>query len=444
MRVLPEVWSGQVCQGSFPMIRRPSTVPFIASFTINRPLCCRVGYAKLAAQFPEAFATMTQQIPPQTNASQLAVLLHRQAQRAGGICFADFMAQALYHPQYGYYMTPRDRIGKSGDFFTSSSVNALFGRLVARQLAQMAELLSAETFQIVEQGAGEGHLALDILDALAEESPGLYARLAYTLVEASQDSRQRQSKNLVAHADKVTWSSEDDWSITSGCFVSNELVDAFPVHVVEKHAGTLQEVFVVSRDDAFAEEVRVSTDPRLAEYFAWLGCGPLEGNRAEVNLAAPDWMRQVGQRIEQGFVLTIDYGYPVEELYAPHRRAGTLMCYHRHRADDNPYDRVGEKDITAHIDFTALQKAGSEVGLETLWFGEQYRFLLGLGFFEELVRLEAAAANEKEARALRLTLKNLIMPDAGMGETFKVLVQGKNVGAPELLCSRAIGAIPFV
>jgi SAM-dependent MidA family methyltransferase len=387
---------------------------------------------------------MTQQISPQTNSSPLAELLHQQAQVDGGVCFVDFMAQALYHSQYGYYMAPRDRIGKAGDFFTSSSVNRLFGHLVARQLAQMAELLSAETFQIVEQGAGEGHLALDILDALAEESPELYARLTYTLVEVSPDNCQRQGNNLKAHAGKVTWCGENDWSITSGCFVSNELVDAFPVHIVEKHSGVLQEVFVVSQEGRFAEDVRASTNPHLGEHFSWLGCGPVEGNRAEVNLAAPDWMRQTGQRIEQGFMLTIDYGYPAEELYAPHRRAGTLMCYHRHQADDNPFENVGEKDITTHVDFTALQKAGSEVGLETLWFGEQYRFLLGLGFFEELVRLEAAASNEKEARALRLTLKNLIMPEAGMGETFKVLIQGKNVGAPELLCSRAIGAIPFM
>lgn len=386
---------------------------------------------------------MKQRIPPQNNASPLAALLLQQAQAAAGISFADFMAQALYHPQHGYYMAARDRIGKAGDFFTSSSVNALFGRLVARQLVQMSELLSAETFQIVEQGAGEGHLALDVLDALAEEAPELYARSTYTLIEVSQDNRQRQAKNLSAHAGRVAWSHEESWSITSGCFLSNELVDAFPVHVVEKHAGVLQEVYVTSRKDAFVEELRVSTDPRLASYFDWLGCGPIEGNRAEVNLAALDWMRLVGQRVTQGFVLTIDYGYPAKELYAPHRRAGTLMCYHRHQADDNPYDRVGEKDITAHVDFTALQKAGSEAGLQTLFFSEQYRFLLGLGFFEELVRLEAAAVDEKEARALRLSLKNLIMPEAGMGETFKVLVQGKNVGTPELLCSRPIAAIPF-
>lgn len=381
------------------------------------------------------------QVPPQTNNSPLAALLHQQAKAAGGMTFADFMALALYHPQYGYYMTPRDRIGKSGDFFTSSSVNALFGRLVARQLVQMAEVLSADSFQIVEQGGGEGHLALDILDALAEEAPALYARLAYTLVELSQDNRHRQSGVLAAHAGKVAWSDESGWSISSGCFLSNELVDAFPVHVVEKHAGVLQELFVVSSGGVFAEELRRAADSRLDRYFAWLGCAPIEGNRAEANLAAPEWMRQIGERISRGFVMTIDYGYPAEELYAPHRRAGTLMCYHRHQADDNPYDRVGEKDITAHVDFTALRKSGNEVGLDTLWFGEQYRFLLGLGFFEELVKLEAAAPSEQEARALRLTLKNLIMPEAGMGETFKVLVQGKNVGVPELLCSRTIGAI---
>lgn len=382
------------------------------------------------------------QVPPQTNNSPLAALLHRQAQATGGMNFADFMALALYHPRYGYYMTPRDRIGKSGDFFTSSSVNTLFGRLVARQLVQMAEILSSDSFQIVEQGGGEGHLALDILDALAEEAPALYDRLSYTLVELSQDSRQRQSGVLAAHAGKVAWTDESGWSISSGCFLSNELVDAFPVHVVEKHAGVLQELFVVSSGGVFAEELRRAADARLDRYFTWLGHAPIEGNRAEANLAAPEWMRQVGKRISRGFVMTIDYGYPAEELYAPHRRAGTLMCYHRHQADDNPYDRVGEKDITAHVDFTALRKSGSEVGLDTLWFGEQYRFLLGLGFFEELVKLEATAPSEQEARALRLTLKNLIMPEAGMGETFKVLIQGKSVAAPELLCSRTIGDIP--
>jgi SAM-dependent MidA family methyltransferase len=386
---------------------------------------------------------MSSQVPPQENPTPLSVLLLQQVNSSDGVSFSDFMEQALYHSEYGYYMAPRDRIGKAGDFFTSSSVNALFGRLLARQLMQMFKLLGGGVFQVVEQGAGEGHLAQDILDAIAEEAPELYSQLKYTLVDVSQDNRQRQSQNLEKHIDRVAWCAADDWSINSGCFLSNELVDAFPVPLVETHDGDLKEVFVTTRDDVFVEELREPAGSSLSEYFSWLGSSPVEGNRAEANLVAPEWMRHVGKRIEKGFVLTIDYGYPVEELYAPYRRAGTLMCYHRHQADDNPYDRVGEKDITAHVDFTSLQKAGCEVGLETLWFGEQYRFLLALGFFEELVGLEAAATDEKEARALRLTLKNLIMPEAGMGETFKVLVQGKNVGSPELSCSRAISAIPI-
>lgn len=375
--------------------------------------------------------------------SPLVKRLRQLLAERNGICFADYMQHCLYHPEYGYYMKPRQRIGKRGDFFTSSSVHALFGRLVARQLLQMAQLLGDEAFQVVEEGAGSGHLALDILDALADAAPDLYARLDYCLVDVSFDQRQRQKQLLKAHLPRLRWLGPQDWSIDSGCLISNELVDAFPVHLIEKHDGGLREVFVVNAPDSggFTEELRPPGSELLA-HFAWLGIEPAEGTRFEVNLAAPDWMRKAAGRIGRGFVLTIDYGYPAQELYGPHRRFGTLMCYRQHQADDDPYQAPGEKDITAHVDFTALGKAGTEAGLTTLWFGEQYRFLLGLGFFEELVRLEAAATDEKQARALRLTLKNLIMPEAGMGETFKVLVQGKGVGQPELLCARPMNAIP--
>lgn len=374
----------------------------------------------------------------------LAAELRARIAACSGLPFAEFMAACLYHPQYGYYMAPRERIGKQGDFFTSSSVHALFGRLIARQLAQMAGHLGDDTFQVVEQGAGEGHLALDILDALAAEFPELYARLSYTLVEVGPASRARQARTLAAHTARVQWCAADEWTLASGCFLSNELVDAFPVHVVEKQAGCWRELFVVNAaDDGFAEEFRDPSTPALAEHFHWLGTAPVEGNRAEVNLAAPVWMRQVGARLGRGFVITIDYGYPATELYALHRRAGTLLCYRQHQADDDPYTAVGEKDITSHVDFTALQRAGEEAGLATLWFGEQYRFLLALGFVEELLRLQAQCADEREARALRLTLKNLILPEQGMGETFKVLVQGKGVGQPELACARPFSAIPL-
>ena len=368
-------------------------------------------------------------------------LILEQIKAAGeqGLSFATFMQQCLYHPQHGYYMVERERIGRKGDFFTSSSVHQLFGALLARQIEQMWEIVGRGSFTLVEQGAGEGHLALDVLDTLRQRSPELYAVLEYDIVELSPANRSRQAQVLSAHS-CVRWLEFDELENVRGCFISNELVDAFPVHVVEKHDGALQEVRLLEKDGAIVETL-VPADDKLKQYFKRLGVEPVEGNRAELCPAAEVWMQQVCQRLERGFVITIDYGYPAAELYAPFRRAGTLMCYSKHTANDNPYQNVGSQDITAHIDFTLLQQVGAAAGVDTLYFGEQYRFLMGLGFVEELVRLQAQETDAQKAMALRMTLKNLIVPDGGMGETFKVLVQGKGVGTPNLLCARRMADI---
>lgn len=380
--------------------------------------------------------------PAAGNHPELEAFICRRIDEAGGVPFSEFMAHCLYHPQWGYYMAPRDRIGKGGDFFTSTSVHSLFGRLVARQLHQMWDLLGSGAFTIAEQGAGEGHLCLDILDAIAEEFPRFYRSLTYALVEISPDNRSRQKQLLENHLERLSWCSIDELSGMDGCFLTNELVDAFPVHLVEKKDGKLQEVFVVRRESAFVEELRPA-GPEFADYFRISGVELVEGNRAEVNLEAPVWIKKVGALLRRGFVLTIDYGYPASELYSPMRRNGTLMCYYRHTSNENPYQRLGYQDITSHVDFTALERAGEGQGLKPLYFAEQYRFLMGLGFVEALLALQARAADEKEARALRLTLKNLIMPEGGMVETFKVLIQGKGVDSPALLCQRRIGDIPL-
>lgn len=376
--------------------------------------------------------------------SELEHLIRRRIEETGGISFADYMALCLYHPEYGYYMVPRERIGKQGDFFTSSSVHSLFGGLVARQLRQMWELLGRGPFTIVEQGAGEGHLCLDILDAVAEEAPDFYRSLRYQLVEVSPDNRRRQQGLLAAHLERTEWCALEEVDAVEGCFLSNELVDAFPVHLVEQHQGALREVYVVSREGGLAEELRPLSTPELEDYFRRLKITLPEGNRAEVNLEAGRWLTQVATRLRRGFVLTIDYGYPAAELYAPFRSTGTLMCYHRHSAGEDPYRHIGNQDITAHVDFTTLQRVGEDAGLDSLYFGEQYRFLMGLGFVEALMKLQAQEQDENRARSLRLVLKNLILPEGGMGETFKVLVQGKGVGSPELDCSRRIGDIPIL
>ena len=367
-------------------------------------------------------------------------------EQTGPISFARYMELCLYHPQLGYYTSSRTRIGKQGDFFTSSSVHSLFGRLIARQVIQLWQLMGEGPFTLVEQGAGEGYLCLDLLNALAEEAPELYAQLEYRIVELSPDHRQRQGARLSTHIDagRINWCEFAGLVPFSGCFVSNELVDAFPVHLVEKKDGRLLEVMVNWVDGVFVEELGPLSDPRLIDYFELSQQPLVEGNRAEVNLASLAWIESVGRNLERGAVLTIDYGYPAAELLAPWRRAGTLLCYHRHQSSDNPYQHVGCQDITAHVNFSVLEKIAADQGLETLYFGEQYRFLMGLGFLEELIRLQALETDPQRAQALRMTLKNLILPDGGMGESFKVLLQGKGLGQPDLLCARRIGAIDLL
>ncbi len=372
--------------------------------------------------------------------AELVELLRARIEVEGGLTFAEFMEACLYHPEHGYYTSPRTRIGKEGDFFTSSSVHSLFGRLIARQLEQMWQLLGQGEFIIAEQGAGEGHLCLDVLDALAEEFPEFYQALQYKIVEISPDHHRGQATNLQQHLDagRITWCRLEQLQGMQGCFLTNELVDAFPVHLVDKNNGELQEIYVVNSTEGFVEELRPPSSGAIPQYFQLIGTELCEGNRGEVNLQAVDWFQQVSSLIDKGFVLTIDYGYPAAELFSPARRNGTLLCYHRHQSNENPYQRLGCQDITSHIDFTALQKVGQQQGLEELYFGEQYRFLMGLGFLEALIELQMRETDPKKAQALRMTLKNLIIPDSGMGESFKVLVQGKNVGRPELLCARKI------
>jgi SAM-dependent MidA family methyltransferase len=374
---------------------------------------------------------------------ELEAFIRQRIVETGGIPFVEYMGHCLYHPVHGYYIAPRERIGKKGDFYTSTSVHSAFGRLVCRQLEQMWHLLGQGAFTIAEQGAGEGHLCLDILAAAAEEFPEFYQVLSYCLVEISPDNRRRQQKLLGAHLDRIRWSTLAELDGVEGCFLTNELVDAFPVHLVEMKDGRLQEIFVVERDGGFGEELRPLSTVKIQEHLDGLGITLVEGARAEVNLAAAQWMTEVGAVLRRGFVITVDYGYPAAELYAPWRNSGTLMCYHRHTSNEDPYQLPGCQDITSHIDFTTLEHAGKVQGLTPLFFGDQCRFLLGLGFVDVLMEMQARTTNEKEARVLRMTLKNLIMPEGGMGDTFKVLVQGKGMDTPKLLCQRALSDLPL-
>jgi SAM-dependent MidA family methyltransferase len=167
-----------------------------------------------------------------------------------------------------------------------------------------------------------------------------------------------------------------------------------------------------------------------------------EGQKAEVNLNALDWMENVGRCLKKGFVVTIDYGYLAKELYAPYRREGTLLCYHHHRVFEDPYERLGEQDITAHVNFTSLIQKGEEVGLRFTGLVPQYQFLIALGLFQEM-ECRSREMSEIDGLKLRLSLKHLIEPNAGMGEVFKVLIQHKGIEKPELDGLRDLRSIPW-
>lgn len=376
----------------------------------------------------------------------LAKLIRERIQREGAITFASFMEMALYQPELGYYTSPGRKVGAEGDFYTSMNVHGAFGRLVAKEIGRFFEILgSPEQFTIAEVGAGGGQLAQDILDGLAQFNQPLYQSLTYRLVEKEPSLKEIQLKRLAPHRERLAWSAPEelgaDGLTFTGCIISNELFDAMPVHLVQMTREGLKEVLVDAGDEGFTEIFALPSTPELAAHLEQYEVQLLPGQRGEINLMIPQWMQSAAAALKQGFVLTIDYGYLTEELYTPQRKDGTLLCYHRHTTGENPYVLVGEQDITTHINFSQLMRSGEEAGLKTAWFGEQYRFLMGAGLMEELMRLEACATTEEERLKHRLALKKLMLPEGGMGDTFKVLVQAKGVENPQLLCMRKWGGL---
>jgi len=366
------------------------------------------------------------------------LLLERIAAR-GSMTFADYMAACLYEPGLGYYTSPGRKVGAEGDFYTSSNVHRVFGRLVAREIIGMWRTMgSPADFQVVEAGAANGRLSADIMDAIAELEPSLYACVTCRLIEAEPSLAESQRAMLAPHLPKLVWSSPDELDAgrlaLTGCLLTNELVDALPVHLVEMTPDGLREVMVTARGELFLEELAPPSTPAIEAYLSRTGMKLVSGQRAEVRLAADRWLQGVARSLRRGFVITIDYGYQAAELYGPMRMNGTLLCYYRHQIEENPYIRIGQQDITSHVDFTSLIRCGEEAGLKTFWFGEQYRFLMAAGMMDELLALEARPLPEEARIKDRLALKKLMLPDGGMGDTFKVLVQGKGVDHPDLLC----------
>ncbi len=371
-----------------------------------------------------------------------------QIEKGGPLPFSQFMEWCLYHPEYGYYQSKAITIGKQGDYYTSPSVSPLFGHLIGKQLFQMAEILGEKNFDVVEMGGGRGFLCEDILDWAKESSPAFYQRLRYHLIETSSLFLKEQRERLFEkeREGRVFWIDPNKFAEgkvqIQGCFLSNELVDAFPVHRVILDQGKLKEIYVTHQNGQFEEQWGELSDPRISSYFQSMGIALQEGQKADVNLLALEWMESVARCLQRGFVLTIDYGYLADEIHGPGRREGTLLCYYQHQTSENPFERLGEQDISSHVNFTSLVRKGEEVGLRFTGLVPQYRFLIGLGILDQMEAL-GKELSELDGLKLRLSLKNLIEPEMGMGEVFKVLVQHKGMDQPQLDGLRDLGSIPF-
>ena len=346
------------------------------------------------------------------------------------------MEMCLYDPKHGYYMRGADASRR--DYYTSADLSPIFGRLIACQLLEMWQICGEPAeFTIVEAGGGSGALALAILDFLSSAQPTFYSSLRYLSAEISAARRQSQSDLLVKHMRGRRFSAHPTLpeQIPVGCILSNELLDALPVHRVVQRGGALKEIYVGLEVDAGVKLVELEREPwtpAVGEYFQEQGIALRDGQLAEAGLAAASWIESAGARLGRGFAITVDYGREARELYDALHMRGTALAYFQHQASENFYAAPGEQDLTAHVNFTALDMAGARTGLHRTGLTSQTNFLLAI------TRRYAAAlagifdgASEKENVRARLAFKSLLHPE-GMGEAFSVLIQHKHLPVPKL------------
>ncbi len=349
----------------------------------------------------------------------LTDILLERIRRDGPLTFAAFMEGCLYQPEHGYYSQARSARG-TGDYYTSPDVGPLFARLLAQQFREMWEAHGRPaSFDLTECGAGRGRLAAQLLAAVAEQGSDFAGAFRLTLVELSPLLRAEAGKSAGNNARAL---GVFPGAPIVGCIFSNELLDALSVHRVVQRAAGLQEIYVGAEGDELREVEGPLSSPALSDYMKQYGVPLQEDQFAEVSLAALEWLEKAAAAFERGFLVTIDYGYRARELYGPAHLRGTLLAYREHRAEEDWLAAPGEQDLTAHINFTALEERGRELGLEPLGFTPQSSFLLSLA--------RAGGLEEMDATTRRQLIQ-LTHPE-GMGEAFKVLVQAKGVPGARL------------
>ncbi len=364
--------------------------------------------------------------------SSLKEIILEKIKREGPIRFDTFMEMALYAPGLGYYMTDSTTIGRSGDFYTSSHLHPIFGAMMGRQMEEMwVHMGRPDSFHVVEMGAGMGYLARDMLDYLRNSTFNIqrstfFDRLRYTIVEMNPAIKAKQQELLSHFRSEVNWVARmEELQPVRGCVLSNELLDAFPVRMVEMDAE-MEEIYVSAEGNELVE-VKMPCGDDLRSYFREFDVELPAGYRTEVNLRLGDWIRNMGGRLTEGFVLTIDYGYSARDYYGEDRNRGTFLCYYRHQVNEDPYRHIGEQDLTSHVNFSSLKKWGEASGLKTVGFCSQGTYLVSLGIDEVMKELCGVSSDAFDAAKI----KSLVLPQ-GMGESHKVMIQYKGGGDPAL------------
>ncbi|MBA3242096.1 MAG: SAM-dependent methyltransferase [Acidobacteria bacterium] len=366
------------------------------------------------------------------NSSTLAARLRERIRREGALTFRDWMEAALYDERDGYYRS-RDltRWGRAGDYRTSSERSALFASTLARYFAALYEELGRpRTLHVAEAGGGAGHFAHGLLSALRRDSPHISAALRYVFDDISPDARARAEALLAPFGGSIEFRriGEIETPLEAAIVFSNELFDAFPIHRVRARGGALFEQYVdVDEGGGFVWTEREPSTLQLSAHFARLGIVLSEGQLAEVNLDAEEWIERLAPLVGEGFVVTVDYGDEAANLYGdPRRREGTLRAFKGHTLSDDVLASPGSQDLTTTVNWTQLRETGERAGLRAVLLERQDRFLLRAGLLEQLEHECALAADEAEVARLRLDAREMILP-GGMAEHFQVMVQKKKV-----------------
>lgn len=368
--------------------------------------------------------------------------IRRQGQ--GRISFARFMETVLYHEELGYYRGPHRKPGRSGDFITSPELHPYFGFTIARQIADCWDRLGQPRRLVVrEHGASSGVLAYDIIAALSQQAPDVRDALDYRLVEVNEyrAAESRAAMEEVGLSDLVRPEHPDEITPEPGIVLANEVADALPVHRLIVRDNELRECWVAldEKEHFVEEEGTLSAEIASVDFPSYLADAGVDltampnGARLDVSPAVAAWARSIAGNLARGYAIVIDYGYDAPALYRDHRLEGTVRGYFGHTVTDDPYIRIGEQDLTAHVDFTWLSRAATGAGMTEIGLTTQSEFLTQLGLGDWLVQLqtEPDTSLEEYYRAQAAVFR-LIDP-AGLGR-FRVLGLARGMGDhPELM-----------